>query len=250
MHPSFVIADSLRFGWKTTRAHSGLVFKVVLSVFAVQIIFEVASKVWEDTAVGALITFLLVLCMIPLGVGMTIVMLRLARGEKATYRQIIPPFGLLVRYFVSGVLAVVLAIAPLVAGALLLLLGFFVGGFIFALMASAAPVWMYVFISLCMLLGFVVTAAAILCTAYLSLQFALVRFAVIDGAAIVASLRESTRLMQGSRWQMFLFFVAALVLNILGFLVFFVGLLVTVPVTVIAHAHIYQQLKARVESKA
>jgi uncharacterized membrane protein len=181
---------------------------------------------------------------------MTIVMLRLARGEKATYRQIIPPFGLLVRYFVSGVLAVVLAIAPLVVGGLLLLLGFFIFGFIFALIASAAQVWMYVFISLCMLLGFVITAAAILCTAYVSLQFALVRFAVIDGAAIVASLRESARLMQGSRWQMFLFFAAALALNIVGFLVFFVGLLVTIPVTVIAHAHIYQQLKARVESKA
>ncbi len=48
----------------------------------------------------------------------------------------------------------------------------------------------------------------------------------------------------GVKWHLLGFLLIVALLNLLGAIVFLVGLLVTVPVTMIAYAHIYQKLQA------
>lgn len=59
-------------------------------------------------------------------------------------------------------------------------------------------------------------------------------------------LKESYALAKGKRWPLFVFLLAAVGLNVVGALLVGVGLLVTVPVTMLAIAHAYKTLSGAV----
>lgn len=59
----------------------------------------------------------------------------------------------------------------------------------------------------------------------------------------IEALKESKKLTSGSKWQLFLFGLVLGLLNIAGILALFVGLLITVPVTMIAYAYVFRKLQ-------
>jgi hypothetical protein len=61
-------------------------------------------------------------------------------------------------------------------------------------------------------------------------------------AGIIDSLKRSAALTKGVRWDIFLFMLASLGVNILGLLALGVGLVITIPMVLLAQAHIYRQL--------
>lgn len=77
----------------------------------------------------------------------------------------------------------------------------------------------------------------------IALMFAFTSYVVMDKGTNVndtfATVRELTR---GVRGKIFLLFLAEVGINILGLLCLGVGLLVTIPLTTLAGAHIYRQL--------
>lgn len=97
----------------------------------------------------------------------------------------------------------------------------------------------------------------------IALMLSLATFTLLDthkdtawnSGAFWQSMRESRRLTDGHKWQLFSFFIIALVLNILGAVAFGLGLMVTIPVTGMAVVFIYDRLKtapavpAEIESK-
>lgn len=56
------------------------------------------------------------------------------------------------------------------------------------------------------------------------------------------SLKASGQTMYGAKWDMFLFMVGAFFVNLIGALCLLIGLFVTVPITTIAWAYIYDKL--------
>jgi uncharacterized membrane protein len=70
-------------------------------------------------------------------------------------------------------------------------------------------------------------------------------YLVIDrGLGPVNAMKESWRLTKGKRWKLFGFLLAILGINLLGLLAVFVGLIVTIPVTMLAMAHAFRILSA------
>jgi uncharacterized membrane protein len=57
----------------------------------------------------------------------------------------------------------------------------------------------------------------------------------------IEALKESKRLTAGAKWDLFLFSLLAIGLNLLGVLALLVGVLVTMTITFIAMAHLYRQ---------
>jgi uncharacterized membrane protein len=90
-----------------------------------------------------------------------------------------------------------------------------------------------------------VIATTLVAIAYLSLRYSMARFAVVDGEGITDSLRKSAQETKGVKWHLLGFFLALIGLNILGAVALLVGLLVTLPVSAIAYAHVYLKLKNR-----
>ena len=70
------------------------------------------------------------------------------------------------------------------------------------------------------------------------------KYLIIDkGLGPIEALKESRRITTGQRWQLLLFVLILALLNILGALALFIGLFVTMPVTMIAMAHVYRGLE-------
>ncbi len=114
------------------------------------------------------------------------------------------------------------------------------------LVPKAQTVWLYFCTSVVAgLLVFVGIIALIIPGIYLALRFSMARFAVLEGAHITESLRKSSRLTHGHKWKLLWFFLVLGVINLLGALALAVGLLVTIPVSLIAYAHVYLKLKNR-----
>ena len=85
-------------------------------------------------------------------------------------------------------------------------------------------------------LGFLVAA-------YASAALMFSTYSVIDRALRpVAAWKESLRITKGSRLRILGFMLIALVMNMLGAIAFLVGLLVTIPLTMIGFMHIYRTL--------
>jgi len=70
-----------------------------------------------------------------------------------------------------------------------------------------------------------------------------VPYLVIDrGLGPIESMKESWRVTKGNKWQLFLLFLALIGINLLGVAALVVGLLVSVPITMLAAAHAYRTL--------
>ncbi|MBI5456712.1 DUF975 family protein [Candidatus Kaiserbacteria bacterium] len=78
----------------------------------------------------------------------------------------------------------------------------------------------------------------------LSFGFMFTSYLIVDkGLGPVAAMKESWRITKGHKWQLALLGLAFAGLNILGLLALVVGLLVTIPVTLLAAVHVYRTLE-------
>lgn len=223
------------------RAHSGLVFAVVLTLLGLQIATSIVEKVLAGTAIGFVGSFVLTLVGIVVGIGATVISLKLVEGKHAEYKDLLPRWGIIWRFVVAGFLVAVLVAIPVVVGILVSVMAFFAAGGEVAALEPAVTNMPPGAIAAAFVPGLITVLVAL----YLSLRFAAVRYAIIDGAGLVDSLRKSWHLTQGVVLKLALFALAAVAANIAGALVFMVGLLVSIPVTMLAMAHVYLKLKGR-----
>lgn len=247
MHSShtFSIREAFVFGWDTVRTHSALVFQVVITLFAIQVAQAIVSEVLKETLIGLLASIVLTLVGLAAGVGAAVITLKLAKKEHAHYRDLLQPVNFIVRFVLAGLYAALITALPVLAAmAVFLPLGFFIAGPELSFSEGATVE----------LAGRVLTAAlvvglgmfvGIIGALYFALRYSMVRFAVVDGAAIRESLKKSAHLTDGVKWKLVLFVLAAILVNILGLLALLVGVLVSLPVTMLAHGHIYLKLKER-----
>lgn len=66
----------------------------------------------------------------------------------------------------------------------------------------------------------------------------------------IEAMKESARITKGNRWKLFLLLLAIIGINIVGFLALIVGLLVTIPVSMLALAHAYRMLEHKANEVA
>lgn len=80
--------------------------------------------------------------------------------------------------------------------------------------------------------------------AALALMFA--TYLIIDrDLGPIEAMKESIRLTKGNRWNLFLLILAIAGINILGAIALFVGLFVSIPVSLLALAHAYRTLAGK-----
>ena len=81
-----------------------------------------------------------------------------------------------------------------------------------------------------------------------SLLLSMTQLSVIDKKLNpIDALKESYRLTRPHLWPLFVFMLAIIVLNLIGLVALVIGLLVTLPVSLIAVAHVYRKLTAAQE---
>ncbi|HWO07470.1 MAG TPA: DUF975 family protein [Candidatus Paceibacterota bacterium] len=110
---------------------------------------------------------------------------------------------------------------------------------------NPAPFWRYlggqILVGIIVIIGFIllivpgiIAALGLVFTSYL----------IIDkGRGPIEAMKESWRITKGHRWQLLLLVLAVAGLNVIGFFLLLVGLLVTVPVSMLAMIHAYRKLE-------
>jgi hypothetical protein len=82
---------------------------------------------------------------------------------------------------------------------------------------------------------------------YVAIRFGFYGYAMVDrNAGIIESFRLSSQLTKGYKRSLFLLVILAILLNVLGLLAVLYGLLVTIPVSLIAYAYAYDRLSKEV----
>ncbi|MCD4705393.1 hypothetical protein K8R66_04950 [bacterium] len=67
---------------------------------------------------------------------------------------------------------------------------------------------------------------------------------ILEGCGVIESLKKSSQITQGSKWDLFVFGVILSLISIAGVLVFGVGILITIPIVAMAEVFVYQKLKS------
>jgi uncharacterized membrane protein len=146
------------------------------------------------------------------GLVLTSVFLRISRGEKIDFNNIFVGFS--GNKFFHYLLANIVVGLFVIAGIILLVLP----GVIVAMATCFAS---YIIIDMDKNVPFV-------------------------GRSFWTAIKKSYEMTKGMKWKLFGFFLVLFGLNILGAVALIVGLMVTIPVSMIALAAIYNKLKARV----
>ncbi len=84
-----------------------------------------------------------------------------------------------------------------------------------------------------------------------ALTFLFATYLVVDtGKGPIEALKESARITKGHKWALFMLMLALIGINILGVLALGIGLLISVPVSLLAIAHTYRALSTTPHSDA
>jgi len=79
-----------------------------------------------------------------------------------------------------------------------------------------------------------------------AVKFGLFSYGIIDRKLdSIESLKFSSKVTQGVKWNLFLFWLLCALINFAGALMLGVGLFITAPVTMIAYAYVYRKLAAQ-----
>jgi uncharacterized membrane protein len=110
--------------------------------------------------------------------------------------------------------------------------------------------WKYLGASI--LTGLVVWAGLILFIIpgiYWALKFQFYGYFVVDqGCEPVEAMRRSSRITQSVKWKLLGFGIVLAIINFIGFVCLFIGLFVTVPITLLAFSWVYRKLLSQTES--
>ena len=82
-----------------------------------------------------------------------------------------------------------------------------------------------------------------------SIKYQFAPFLIVDrNIGIKEAFQESAGITSGVKWELFLFFLLVMGINLLGLLAFAIGLFFTLPATMIAYAFVYRKLLERKKS--
>jgi uncharacterized membrane protein len=78
-----------------------------------------------------------------------------------------------------------------------------------------------------------------------SIKYLYIVYLIVDkGSGPLEAMRQSARITDGVKWELFAFMLVLMVINMAGALFFIIGLFVTIPVTMLAMAYMFRKLSS------
>lgn len=219
------ILEILHFSWGKTRQHawflvcSALIYGVIM------------SAVKATPILGLVVSLFVALSLLSLS-------LIIVRGESFSFADLFSRLRsptLVLKFFVlTFVYTVVvgLLVFPFVASSSLAFASFFLTGDITVMNNRLLSLLLVTFL----MFSFGV---------YVSVCFKIYPYVLLENEhmKMIDIVKRTYRLTSGSFWKLFFFLITLSILNLLGFILLGVGLLITVPISVFALAHLYRKLE-------
>ncbi|MDD4902710.1 MAG: hypothetical protein PHE24_06265 [Patescibacteria group bacterium] len=229
---------AVKIGWqivtKNLLFYVGMILLLFLINFGESFIEQFALN--QETNLSTIFTWVLYVAFfiinILISLGFIKIALEFAKGNKPKFADLFSCGNLIGKSFVAGLLVGLITMAPV----LIPLIAF---GITFFFPSSMALNIVQI------ILGLLGIAGAVVST-YFALRFMFTQYFIVDkNSGIVESLELSSKATLGVKWQLILFVLILMGIMILGFIALFVGILVAIPITMVASAAVYLQLSGQ-----
>jgi uncharacterized membrane protein len=223
----FSIEESIKYGWRKLKENMEL---SLLTTFLVLVVSGLGGGIGSDNhSIIILLSNLIVFVfLIIIKIGYTKIFLRMHDGEKPRFLEIFDQYGIFWRYIGTSIL-VFLPIA---------ILGLLIYVLLIEIILSALLL-SFITLDILALMIALIIAASVFWVVILSFSLLIV---IDDKIGPVAAIKESYAITKGNFWKILLFFIVIGLINLLGLLLFWVGLLITVPVSTFASIYVYREL--------
>ncbi len=213
----FTFKEVFVFGWSKTRQHAWFIF----------LTFIIASIIISSTVLNPLINIIVTLMAV---LSLASISLMIARNHAFSFADLFYPllsprrvlkFFALISLYILPMLIVALTGAILVVGAA----------------SGSASVTLF---------GLIMTLLFFVPSLYVAVRFKFFPFIVVEHehSTIKDLVLMTYKLTDANFWPVLGFMLLACGLNMVGFIFLGVGLLVTIPITFFAAAHLYDRLKS------
>lgn len=78
-----------------------------------------------------------------------------------------------------------------------------------------------------------------------SIKFQYFPYFIVEGSGPIEAIKKSGQITMGSKWHLFIFGIVLVLITLAGLLVFFVGILIAMPIVMLATAFVYRKLKSQ-----
>lgn len=232
MTETFSFTSSIASSWKVFKTHFKFIVPAIIASAAIMMLFQVLQNNTEHRPILSFIVVVVsTVVSIAVSLGWSHVILKLIRYGSAAWTDFQTNTRTWLHYFVARVLY-----------------GFCV---LFGFVMIVVPLFMIVILSIhvvwFIIVGSIISLAGLILVSWLMTRYMFISLIAIDHPGMNGwkILKESAKMTKGSILKLFGFLLLVLLINIVGILVAFVGLLVTIPVTMIASGYVYEYLKKK-----
>jgi tetratricopeptide (TPR) repeat protein len=237
--------EAVRFGWVTTKSHFLFFVGILLAAFLIVVVPDGIGKALSGLAdeqttglglafkgIGLLFSLLSSVLYLILQIGFIRISLNLHDGSPHGFADLFSSWRLFFKYLLGAILYGIRCFWPV------FLLGIVAAILIPGLKAQAPSTTLTAAIALGVL--FVVLLPL---TVIWAIKYQYFGYLIVDrGLGPVEAIRESARVTDGTKADLFLFGLLIVGINLLGMLALMIGLFVTLPLSLIAYAHVYRRL--------
>lgn len=229
----FSYMEAINFGWSTFQKNIPTLVLLALINFGVSFLFSAIgdSSGIKNTPMQWVVTIFSYAVSLVISLGTAKITLDFVDKGKGDLRDLYNQFNLIPNYFIGTVL-LLLAMAGVFLVPLVLTAGarFLKSGFL-------------------ELLATVTLVVAGIVAVNLALRFSLFAYIIVDKKlGPIDALKLSSQVTQGARWSLFVFGLILAVLNVIGALAVLVGLLATIPTSMLAFAYVYRKFLAKLNN--
>ena len=203
------IREAVTFGWGVAKKNLLFFLKVFAVLTLVGVTPQVITSIWKDQPIFLVVLIAIIFSGIRLITDLGLIKISLNFADSASSK-----LGTLFSYTNWKTL-----------------LHFFIAGLLYNLMVGVGLVLL------------------IVPGIYLAIRFGYFGYLIADkNLGPIDAFKESTKLTRGVKWQLFKFGFLLGLINIAGFLALIVGLVLTVPTSIVANAYMFRKLQKEVSA--
>lgn len=231
---NFSITDIFVSAWESTKKNAWFLFIVTIAAGA---IMGATSRI---PVISQLIGFVI-------SISVTTVSLMIVHDKTPDYEDLLKSFKnykIVWHYFLASILYIITIFIPIligVMGGVDIILGYLPKLLSFIPIVSILIFTIpSIYLAVHLIFVFIFAFPGI----YLAVRLQFYKFLVIEDENLgpVDALKKSMKMTDGHFWKLLGFMFSLIILNILGVLLFKVGLLITIPVSMIASTYLYKKL--------
>ncbi len=217
----FNITEALKFGWDTTIKNLLLFLPVTIIILIVVIAYPLTKQQIQPGIISQVFFILFLIISVALQLGMTKICIGKSRGSKMKLADLFS--CLTTKKLYQGIMGTIFYYITIIIGYFLAL--------------SLASILQWPFLK--DIAGLLLIFPGI----YFAIKYKFYLYCVLDESKYSKDpLKASAIITENHKWKLLLFYLFIFIINVVGLLAIGIGLLITLPMSMLAEAHVYRSL--------